>query len=196
MKILIAAALCVAPAAASAQLALAPAAQPAMLRVGTPVTLKLAEGISTKEKVAKINDRVRLEVAESITVNGAVVIPAGSPGVGELTEVRNKGMWGKSGRLVGRVLSINVNGRTIRMSGTFDSKGGSGTAAAVGVSAVVFLPAGFFMTGKSAVMPAGTVVKGFIDEDVPLVGVPAATQAAPLAVSGTPAMIPASASVK
>ena len=36
------------------------------------------------------------------------------------------------------------------------------------LSALVFLPAGFFMTGTSAKVPTGTVIKSFVDEDVPL----------------------------
>jgi hypothetical protein len=160
--------------------------QPAanVLRTGTPVALRLIEGLTTKEKAAHLNDRVRMEVAEAVAVNGVVIIPAGSPAVGELTEVRNKAMWGKSGRLVGRVLTVNANGRTIRLSGTFDSKGGSGTGAAVATSAIVFAPAGFFMTGKSAELPAGSMVRGFVDEDVPF-AVSGATRpaSAPMVVS-------------
>lgn len=159
-----------------------------VVRAGTPVAIRFAETITTKDKQARINDRVRLEVAEPVVVNGVTVIPAGSPAVGELTEVKNKGMWGKAGRLVGRVLSINVNGRTIRTSGTFDTKGGSGTVAAVGVAAVVFAPAGFFMTGKSAEIPAGTVVRAFLDEDVPFAVMPAQQQPQPQA---QPLLVPA-----
>lgn len=156
-----------------------------VLRTGTPVVLRILETVSTKDKVAKVNDRVRMEVAEAVTMNGTVVIPSGSPAVGELTDVRYKGMWGKSGRLVGRALTVNANGRTIRLSGTFDTKGGSGTGGAVAVSALVFLPAGFFMTGKSAEFPAGATVRGFIDEDVPLTimaGAPGSQQGAPMVV--------------
>lgn len=154
-----------------------------VLRTGTPVVLRLLERITTKDKVAKINDRVRMEVAEAVLVNDVVVIPAGSPATGELTDVRNKGMWGKSGRIVGRVLTVNANGRTIRLSGTFDSKGGSGTVGAVAVSALVFLPAGFLMTGKSAEFAAGTTIRGFIDEDVPLtIEAGAAASTTPMAV--------------
>ena len=170
MKTAIAAALLVTVAVSAPAAAQTVVLQPAasnVLRTGTPVALRLIEAISTKEKMARVNDRVRMEVAEAVQVNGVVIIPAGSPAVGELVDVRNKGMWGKSGRIVGRVLTVNANGRTIRLSGTFDSKGGSGTAGAVGVSAVVFAPAGFFMTGKSAEMTAGSIVRGFVDEDVP-----------------------------
>ena len=84
---------------------------------------------------------------------------------------------GGPGRLVGRALTVNANGRTIRLSGTFDSKGGSGTAGAIAVSAIVFAPAGFFMTGKSAEFPAGTTVRAFIDEDIPLTIMPGPSSA-------------------
>ena len=156
------------PASSTVQTVQMAAPDVTILRTGTPISLRMLEGITTKNKVAKINDRVRMEVAEAVKINDMVVIPAGSPAVGELTDVRYKGMWGKSGRIVGRALTVNANGRTIRLSGTFDDKGGSGTVGAVAVSAIVFLPAGFFMTGKSAEFTPGTVVRAFIDEDIPL----------------------------
>lgn len=170
---------------AAAQQVVMPMPTATVLRTGTPVVLRILEGVTTKDKTAKINDRVRMEVAEAVVLNGVTVIPSGSPAVGELTDVKYKGMWGKSGRLVGRALTVNANGRTIRLSGTFDSKGGNGTAGAIAVSAIVFAPAGFFMTGKSAEFPAGTTIRGFIDEDVPLTIVPGAapaSTAAPMVV--------------
>ena len=128
----------------------------------------------------RVGQRIRMETAEPILVQGVVVVPAGSPAVGEVTDVINKGMWGKSGHLAGRVLYMNVNGRQVRLSGAFDDKGVAGGVGAVAVSALIFLPAGFFMTGTSAMLPVGTVVKGFVDEDVPLAMTVTATQ--PLAV--------------
>ena len=109
-----------------------------------------------------------METAEPVIVQGVTVIPVGSPAVGEITDVRNKGMWGKSGHLGGRVLYLTVNGRQIRLSGAFDDKGTAGGVAAVAVSAIIFAPAGFFMTGTSAMVPVGTTFKGFVDEDVQL----------------------------
>ena len=98
-----------------------------------------------------------------------VVIPVGSHAVAEITDVRNKGMWGKSGAIHARMVSVNVNGRDVRMSGTFDSKGETGTAGVVG--AIAILPvAGFFMTGTSASMPINMQVTGYLDEDVMLAG--------------------------
>ena len=155
----------------------------AYLRVGTEIPLRLRQMITTKGKQLRVGQRVQLETSEPVIVNGVNVIPVGSPGVAEITDVRNKGMWGKSGHFGARVLYITVNGRQIRLSGAFDDKGVAGGVGAALVSGIVFLPAGFFMTGTSAMLPAGTIVKGFVDEDVPL-ALPDAAQA-PLVV-GTP----------
>ena len=180
------------PAAAPIAPAIVPAVAPiaapvtanAVLRAGTEVPLRLSEELTTKGKKLRPGDRFRLETSEPVIVQGVTVIPVGSPAVGEITDVRNKGMWGKSGRLVARILYVTVNGRQIRLSGAFNDKGVAGGIGAVAVSAVVFLPAGFFMTGTSAKVPMGAIVKSFLDEDVPLAF--AADAAAPLVV-GAPA---------
>jgi hypothetical protein len=161
-----------------------PATTTAILRVGTEVPLRLVEQLTTKGKKLRVGQRFHLETSEPVMVQGVNVIPVGSPAVGEITDIRNKGMWGKSGHLGARILYVTVNGRQIRLSGAFDDKGVAGGVGAAAVSALVFLPAGFFMTGTSALVPSGTIVKSFVDEDVPL-AMPVATQA-PLVV-GAPA---------
>jgi hypothetical protein len=203
---LLAGALLLAPMSAVAQVAPASAAAPivaptttnAVLRTGTEVPLRLSEELTTKGKRLRVGQRFRMETSEPIMVQGVTVIPVGTPAVGEITDVRNKGMWGKSGHLAGRILYLTVNGRQIRLSGAFDDKGVAGGVGAAAVSAIVFLPAGFFMTGTSAMLPAGSSVKGFIDEDVALslaataptpmtVAVPAPTS---VAVSAMPVAAP------
>jgi hypothetical protein len=160
----------------------APAMTSAILRVGTEVPLRLTQELTTKGKQLRVGDRFHLETSEPVLIQGVNVIPVGSPAVGEITDVRNKGMWGKSGHLSARILYVTVNGRQIRLSGAFDDKGVAGGVGAVAVSAIVFLPAGFFMTGTSARIPAGSVIKSFVDEDVPL-SMPVAAQA-PMQVGG------------
>ncbi|WP_328592401.1 hypothetical protein [Flavisphingopyxis soli] len=165
--------------------ALAPAANgQAVLRAGTEISLAMAEEVTTKKKVAKVGQRFQLTVTAPVEVNGVTVIPTGSPAWGEITSVRNKGMWGKSGKLEAKLLFVRVNGRQIRLTGTFDDKGVTGTAGVVG--AIAFVPvAGFFVTGTSATLPMNGPVKGFIDEDVPL-----AMQAAAVAPLEVPAAQP------
>lgn len=139
----------------------------AVLRAGTPVALRLMEEITTKKKAARVGQRFMMEVSEPVIVNGVTVLPSGTPAWGEITTVRNKGMWGKSGKLDARILYLRHNGRQIRLTGTFDDKGVTGTAGVVGAIALVPI-AGFFVTGTSAVLPKGGNVGGFIDEDVVL----------------------------
>ena len=164
-----------------------PAPQPAVilsaptemvLRSGTEVPLVMAESITTNGKKLRVGQRVRLTVGSDVRLGTAVIIPAGSQAEAEITDVRNKGMWGKSGRIEARVLNVRVGDRLIRLSGAFDDKGVTGTAGVV--AAIAFVPiAGFFVTGTSASIPAGAGVKSFLDEDLRIA--PAA--AAPLAAA-------------
>jgi hypothetical protein len=159
---------CVSTAAVSQSALVVGGAEPLMLRVGTPIPMKLSEPLTTEHKKLKPGQRFEIETADAISLNGRVVIPAGTHGVGEVTDVRNKGMWGKSGHIDVRPLYVQVGDRQIKLTGTGDEKGHAGGGAAVAVSALVFLPAGFFMTGTSARMPIGTPLKAFLDEDVPV----------------------------
>ena len=177
--------------AAQAQTApmMAGAQDASVLRTGTKVPLKLSELLTTKGKNLRVGQRFQLEVSEAVLVNGRTVIPVGAPATGEITEVRNKGMWGKSGHLTAQVLYVTVNGRQIKLNGTFDDKGTTGTAGVV--AAVAFVPvAGFFTTGTSATIPIGAPITAFVGEDVPVAfaaGTPAA--GAPLVVT-QPAPVP------
>jgi hypothetical protein len=162
------------PAAAASQsqqaVIIDPANQPNVLRSGTEIPLITREEFTTEGKHLRVGQRVQMEVASSVEQNGVVVIPAGAPAVGEITDVRNKGMWGKSGYINARVLSVRVGGRSFRLSGAFDNKGHGGGWAAAGVTAVTWLAtgpvAGFLMTGTSAKIPSGMPVKGILEEDI------------------------------
>lgn len=143
-----------------------------VLRAGTEVPLRLEEGLDSNDKTLREGQQFRMSVANDVRLGNLVVIPAGSPATGEITDLRRKGMWGKSGRIVARVLSVRVGDRLIRLTGNFDDKGVTGTAGVV--AAVAFVPiAGFFMTGTSAKLPAGGGVKAFLDEDL-TVAIPSA----------------------
>jgi hypothetical protein len=138
-----------------------------VLRAGSPVPVALSEALTTKGKNLKVGQRVRLEVAQDVMLNGRLVIPARSPVEGVLTEVRNKGMWGKSGAIRLHISSVNINGASIRMTGDMDTRGQTGTAGVVG--AIVALPiAGFFVTGTSAEMPLNMPGRAFLDQDIAL----------------------------
>lgn len=168
-----------------------------ILRSGTEVPLVIREELTTEKKKLRVGQRFQMEVANNVEMNGVTVIPAGTPATGEITEVRNKGMWGKSGYIGARAVSLRLGDRSVRLTGTFDDKGVTGTAGVVG--AVVLIPiAGFFMTGTSAKIPMGSATKAFLDEDLAFRTVPVQQQVvevpiaqpAPVAVSQTVAQQP------
>ncbi|EZP70499.1 hypothetical protein BV97_05423 [Novosphingobium resinovorum] len=96
-------------------------------------------------------------------------------------------MWGKSGYIGARVVSLNLNGRNVRLSGTFDDKGVTGTGGVVAPIALVPI-AGFLTTGTSAFIASGSSVKGFLDEDLAFQAVQPQVISVPTAV---PAVAPA-----
>ncbi|RYE67388.1 MAG: hypothetical protein EOP17_08905 [Rhizobiaceae bacterium] len=156
-----------------------------ILRAGTEIPLIVREELTTKKKQLRVGQRIQMEVSANVTQNGITVIPAGTPAIGEITEVRNKGMWGKSGYIGARVLSLRLGDRHVRLTGTFDDKGVTGTGGVV--AAVAFIPvAGFFTTGTSAHIASGSATKGFLDEDIVF-----RTVAAPVQVLEVPAASPA-----
>jgi hypothetical protein len=164
-----------------------------VLRAGAEVPLKMEEGLDSNNKALREGQQIRMSVASDVRLGNMVVIPAGSPATGEITDLRRKGMWGKSGRIIARVLNVRVGDRLIRLTGTFDDKGVTGTAGVV--AAIAFVPiAGFFMTGTSAKIPSGGGVKAFLDEDLtiaapqpaPVVGPAAAPAAVAPAVVAAP----------
>lgn len=160
--------------------AIAPAQDDGVLRSGSEVTLEMREEVTTKNKKLTVGRRLQMATVGDVVRNGMVIIPSGTPATGEVTEVRNKGMWGKSGYIGARAVSLNLNGRSVRLSGSFDDKGVTGTGGVIGAVVVVPL-AGFFVTGTSAVLPMGSQIKAFLDEDLHFAAPSAAVQAAPVA---------------
>lgn len=169
----------VAVAGASQAIAVAQTQGP-ILPAGTQVALRTTQELTTKGKKLRVGDRFNLEVAEPVSVNGTTVIPVGTQAVGEITTIRNKGMFGKSGLIETRLLYIKAGNRQIRVSGRVDDKG-SKNGVGAGVATYATLVGGFLITGTSAVIPAGTMVTGITDEEVPLTFTSAT--AAPLVVN-------------
>lgn len=189
IRLFFCAAALVAPMAAAQQPAvtIAPAVDGTVLRAGAKVPVRTLVELTTKKKAIKVGDRVNIETAEPVMVGTNIVIPAGTPGIAEITSVRNKGMWGKSGFIEGRVLYVRLGGRQVRLTGTFNDKGVTGTAGVVGAIALIPV-AGFFTTGTSANIPSGTIIPAFLDEDLAFTASESAA-----AVAATPAAGPAAA---
>ncbi len=141
------------PAVAETSPAAAPASARPQIPDGTLVLLTLSETLSSKRHVK--GDLFRLAISEDLTVNGVVVLPKGTPVVGEITRAETKAAFGVSGKLEARALYAELPDGTLRLSGRIGSRGEGGTTE----TALAFVAIGtiaFVVTGKSAEIPAGT----------------------------------------
>ncbi len=135
------------------------------LPANTEVGIRLNNDISTKKNSE--GETISFSVTHDVLLQDYVVIPAGSRAVGEITWMSGKGMFGKSGKFEIEVRYIDLNGRRIPLEGKFRQEGDGNTVATIG--AVVVVPvAGFFVTGKSGVMPKGRELTVFTGQPVPV----------------------------
>lgn len=139
-----------------------------MLKQGTPIHLATDAEMNSNDN--RVGDRIDLRVLDAVALNGRTVIPIGTRGVGEITLLRKKGMWGKSGRIEFRPLYLVLGDRQVPIStrSLNKEKGETGTAGVV-ASIVVFPLAGFFVTGTSARIPRGSTVEAELSEDLPVI---------------------------
>src|SRR6476469_2774372 len=75
----------VAPAAPQAMI-VSPAT-PSVLRAGAEVPLRMEESLDSNNKGLREGQQVRLSVASDVRLGNMVVIPAGSPALGEITDL-------------------------------------------------------------------------------------------------------------
>jgi len=99
--------------------------KPYVVRAGTRIPLVLVNSISTK--TSQVGDRVYLQTAFPIAVDGRVVIPEGSYVTGTVTQVKRPGRIKGRGELYVRFDTLMLrNGTTRDFRGTVSAVDGSG----------------------------------------------------------------------
>jgi hypothetical protein len=136
---------------------------PLVLRAGTEVPLRTIEELSSKH--ARQGQRFGLQVDEEVRVGGYLVIPRGARATGEVTRIFEKGIFGRAGKIELQLLFVEVDGQRIRLNGQMREKGEPGTGALIAAAFVIFTMASF-ISGTSAVLPAGTSLVGSVHHDV------------------------------
>jgi hypothetical protein len=128
---------------------------------GTVVMVQLADGVSTKTH--KTGDTFAIRLAEPVVVQGQIVLPAGTTGIGEVTDAAKPGLGGKGAKLVLSARSLaGPGGAELPLKGLQLSVNGQGhatAATALGLGGLGFAPlgvAGIIMHGGDAILPAGT----------------------------------------
>jgi hypothetical protein len=140
----------------------------ASVRPNTIIELRLVSKIDSR--TANVGDAIDLEVSRGISQGGQIVIPKGTPVLGEVTEVKRRGFAGKGATVQIRALEICLkNGDTIPLNAARTASGGTRIggivlgAAAVGlIVSGVAAPLALLIPGPSSTIPPGTQFLGMI----------------------------------
>lgn len=140
---------------------------------GTPLKLRVLSQISSRD--SKPGDRVYLEVAESVSFRGQVVIPVGAPVFGEVSVMERNGHFGKRGKIGLRLIQAETPSGPVRLGGDAYKQGHSGTAASVATMVLVSW-VGFVIHGTSARVMPGTPVDAYLSEPLTFAWYPGASR--------------------
>ena len=135
----------------------------------------MVTGVELRSMTAHQGETFPLTVAEDVRVGPYLVIPKGSPALGQVARIGEKGMFGRSGKLDLALLYVEVGGKRIRLTGQTRKKGTPGTGPVL-VTAILVGGWSGFISGTSAVLPAGSLLTAYVLNDVPL-GLPGTSPA-------------------
>lgn len=149
----------------------APAAAPAAsadglltLNPGLPITLAVSREVNSSTHHA--GDTFPLTVLNDVRIGDTIVIPRGTPAMGEITWRTGKGAFGKSGKLEFSLRYIDLGGQHIPVSGDFRQEGeGNTVATGVGILAAGII-GGLVVTGHRARVPVGRELMSQIAQPV------------------------------
>lgn len=135
-----------------------------ILPKNSEVLVSLNEDLTTKGKKLKQGDKFDVTVTHDVLVNGLVAIPKGAPGTGTVTWMTSKGAFGKSGKMDVTIDYVEFGGQRVAVDGKFRQEGEGNTVGTVAgvVAAGVFAA---FITGKSALIPAGRELTTYTKDD-------------------------------
>lgn len=141
-----------------------PASACKALCAGSEVELELAEPISSERH--KNGDRFRLRLAAPLVLDGMVVLPAGTPGIGEVIHAQASRGGGKPGELMlaARFLELPDGPlplRAMKLAARGQDRAGSALA-----TSFVAGPFAMFMHGREIEVPAGTHALAKLAQDL------------------------------
>ena len=128
----------------------------------TEVEIEIADPVSSKSK--RQGEHFAIRLAEPIVVDGRMLVPAGTPGVGEIVHSAKAGGAGKAGELILAARYLELDGQRIPLRsfryGRRQGKDKTGAVNAGNMAAAAVMPAaslvGFLIKGGEVDIPAGT----------------------------------------
>ena len=145
---------------------------------GTPVEVETIRAISSSD-FKEVGD-IRFRVTRSVSVNGMTVIPSGALATARVTDIKERGRWGRAGEIAWNMQAVvAVDGKRIPLKfeqltrGEDKEKtvatGAAITAAVTGVSLIPATPIALLwglVKGGHASISAGQTFRAIVHEDV------------------------------
>ena len=136
-----------------------------ILPAGTQVYLEPNEIISSKRGDNREGEIVLGTVWRDVVADGWVVIEAGAPAVGKITEIKRRNVAGKKGQIkIAAISARGVQGDDIPLEGGYHETGKSRVALSVSLFLLVAWPL-IFIPGKNAQIGPGNIFDGEVAED-------------------------------
>lgn len=143
------------------------------LRDSTAVPLKFLSTISSK--TAHEGDPVEFVLDDDLKVGDTIVATKGAHAVATVTTAKKAGMLGKPGDLSIQLQYLVAGTNHVRLRGT-KSREGEGKVGTTVALTVIFGPIGLIKHGKNMEIAAGTPLTSYVDQDIWLPEMKAATQ--------------------
>lgn len=152
---------------AASQAALpAPEASPIVIPADTAVAIRIVAPISSK--TSRPDDRFAIELAEPILRDGAVLVPAGARGEGEVVHAAKAGWGGRPGELIVAARFLQCGAVKLPLGKFRWSATGANRSGAAMAAGFVLTPAIFLVNGGQVEVPAGTLATARVTASVAL----------------------------
>jgi hypothetical protein len=142
---------------------------PAELAAGTMIEIRIEEPVNSKTH--KTGDWYALSLSQPVMLGDALLIPAGTPGRGQVVHSARSGWGGKAGELILAARYLEFEGRQIPLRGMkLGGVGGNNEGLAFGATVaggLVAMPLVFALNGKNADIPAGLLATAKLAEALP-----------------------------
>lgn len=94
-------------------------------------------------------------------VDGRIAIAKGAAATGEVASITEKGVFGKSAAFTIQPTFVDLPGQRVNLTGSHVQQGKKQVVAAAATTLLV-TSFGLFISGKSATLPAGSELTGFV----------------------------------
>jgi hypothetical protein len=140
-----------------------------VLPEGTRIYLKLDQMVSGKRGEAEAGDLVRCSVWRDVSLQGVLLVKAGTAATCKVESVKHANIAGIKGKIViGALDTTTADGQKLQLTGGYNKEGKSRMAMTISLGVIVFLPL-IFITGSAAELPEGAVIDAYSGPDIPVV---------------------------